>query len=95
MPLYRSSSFNSTGLEVTLNYGDSTTGSFASGVIGNDVATLAGIAVPNQQFAAMNATTNSVLELGATGILGLGFPTGSVIQNAVVEQDVGCFCRFQ
>ena len=59
-----------------MNYGDSTTGTYASGPIGSDVATVAGIAMLHQQFAAINSTTNPVIQYGASGIFGIGFPTG-------------------
>lgn len=57
-----------------MNYGDSTTGTFASGPVGKDVATIAGISILDQEFAAINDTTNPTVEFGAAGIFGLGFP---------------------
>jgi hypothetical protein len=76
LPRYSSSSLNASGLDVTMDYGDSKTGSYASGPIGSDTATIAGMAMLNQQFAAINATTNPTLQYGASGIFGVGFPGG-------------------
>jgi hypothetical protein len=88
-PSYSTSSFNNSGSSVTMNYGDSTTGTQASGPVGFDTATLAGIAIQDQSFAAVNATTNTVVQSGAAGIFGLGFPAGSVIQTTLVEAQTG------
>ncbi|KAJ3980813.1 aspartic peptidase domain-containing protein [Lentinula detonsa] len=88
-PSYPMSSFNASGSSVTMNYGDSTTGTNASGPIGFETATLAGIAIQSQLFAAVNETTNTVVQDGAAGIFGLGFPAGSDIQAAVVEAQSG------
>ena len=51
-----------------MQYGDSQTGTFARGVIGNDTVDLV---MHNQYFAAINT---SVMDVSAAGILGLGFP---------------------
>lgn len=75
-PKVPSASVNSTGAFVTLNYGDSQTGTFDQGPIGTDVATIAGIAMTGQRYAAVNATTNAIVKYGAAGIFGLGFPSG-------------------
>ncbi|KAJ3863436.1 aspartic peptidase domain-containing protein [Lentinula novae-zelandiae] len=88
-PSYPMTSFNASGSSVTMNYGDSTTGTKASGPIGFDSATLAGIAIQGQAFAAVNSTTNTVVQDGAAGIFGLGFPAGSDIQATVVEAQSG------
>ncbi|KAF9049443.1 aspartic peptidase domain-containing protein [Rhodocollybia butyracea] len=88
-PSYQLSSFNASGSSVTMNYGDSTTGTHASGPIGFDTATLAGIAIPVHPFTAVNSTTNTVIQDGAAGIFGLGFPAGSDIQAAVVQAQSG------
>jgi len=82
---YPIDSLNRSGVAVTLTYGDSKTGTFASGPVGTDTATLAGISMGDQQFGAINHTTNPTLQFGAVGIFGLGFPTGSVIQDGVVN----------
>jgi hypothetical protein len=76
LPRYSLSSFNASGPSVTMYYGDSKTGTYAGGPIGNDVTTIAGVAVPNQQFAAINSTSNPTIQYGAAGIFGLGFPSG-------------------
>ncbi|KIM73674.1 hypothetical protein PILCRDRAFT_722010 [Piloderma croceum F 1598] len=83
---YPASSLTSSGTNVTMSYGDSTTGTYASGPIGMDTATIAGLSVLNQQFAAIDNTTNSAVAFGAAGIFGLGFPSESVIQQSVVNQ---------
>jgi hypothetical protein len=70
-----------------MNYGDSTTGTFASGPIGKDIATIAGLSVANQQFAAIDNTSNPIVSFGATGIFGLGFPSESVIQQSLVNKE--------
>jgi hypothetical protein len=57
-----------------MQYGDSQTGTFARGVIGNDSVDLAGMTMHNQYFAAVNTTNTSVMDVNAAGILGLGFP---------------------
>jgi hypothetical protein len=60
-----------------MRYGDSTTGTFAAGSIASDTVAIAGVAINKQLYAAIEDTTNSVVQFGATGIFGLGFPTGS------------------
>jgi hypothetical protein len=60
---------------VTLNYGDSQTGTYASGPIGIETVTIAGLSLPNQTFAAIDNTTSSAVTFGAAGIFGLGFPS--------------------
>jgi hypothetical protein len=72
---YPALSLTSSGTNVTMSYGDSTTGTYASGPIGMDTATIAGLSVLNQQFAAIDNTTNSAVAFGAAGIFGLGFPS--------------------
>ena len=57
-----------------MQYGDSQTGTFARGMIGNDTVNLAGKKLQDHYFAAINMTNTSVLDVGAAGILGLGFP---------------------
>lgn len=80
---YPTTSFTPSGVSVTMNYGDSKTGTSASGPVGVDVATIAGVAISQQPFVAVNSTTNTLVQQGASGILGLGFPSGSVIQSAL------------
>ncbi|KAJ7739036.1 aspartic peptidase domain-containing protein [Mycena maculata] len=78
-----------TGANVTMNYGDSTTGTFASGPIAMDTVGIAGVAIDNQLFAAVSDTTNTVVEFGAAGIFGLGFPSESQVQGAQVSKQFG------
>jgi len=89
LPRYTSASLNYSGVDVTLDYGDSSTGTNALGPVGSDTVTIAGIAMLNQQFAAINSTTNPTIQYGASGIFGIGFPSGSVIQQEVVSHNFG------
>jgi hypothetical protein len=45
-----------------MRYGDSTTGTHASGPIAMDTISIAGVAIDNQLFAAINDTSNSGAE---------------------------------
>jgi len=87
------SSFNDSGSSVVMQFGDSTTGSRASGPIGFDTATVAGIAIQNQVFSAVNATNNNVVKYGAAGIFGLSFPSGSKIQESIVTDRSGALTQ--
>ncbi|KAJ3814829.1 aspartic peptidase domain-containing protein [Lentinula aff. lateritia] len=69
-----SSGFRSTTYPISLLYGDSRTGTHASGVIAIDSVAVASLNLKSQIFAAVNDTNTSVLETGCVGILGLGFP---------------------
>lgn len=80
-------SFTPTGGDVRLTYGDSTSGTFALGPVGQADATLAGLKITGQPFAAMNATNNTVLS-HAAGIFGLGFPSARCV--VVRGARVGC-----
>ena len=60
---------------MTMQYGDSTSGTFASGHVGKDQVTLAGLSVSDQQFVAIDNTTNPTVSFGDAGIFGLGFPS--------------------
>ncbi|KAH7909462.1 aspartic peptidase domain-containing protein [Hygrophoropsis aurantiaca] len=82
-PLYPLSTFHSTNLEAQLLYGDSMTGTHASGPIGFDTISLAGLVLENQYFAAINDTNTAVLETQSAGIFGLGFPLNSIVWNQV------------
>jgi len=62
-----------------MNYGDSTTGTYAGGPVGLEKATIAEVSITGQYFAAVNATNNTVVKSGAAGIIGLGFPAGRCI----------------
>ncbi|KAI0777454.1 acid protease [Trametes elegans] len=79
VPLYPGSALKSVGQDVRLLYGDSHTGTHASGPIGTDTVTIAGLSVPDQTFAAIVDTNTTVLDTGSAGILGLGFPPISLI----------------
>ncbi|KAF7315963.1 Peptidase A1 domain-containing protein [Mycena indigotica] len=82
-------SLSRTGANVTMRYGDSTTGTYATGNIAIDTVSIAGVAIENQLFAAIEDTTNAVVQFGAAGIFGLGFPTESQIQGAAVTKQFG------
>jgi hypothetical protein len=85
VPLYPQATFQSTGLDVQLLYGDSSTGTHAYGLIGKDSAGLAGLTLQDQYFAAINNTNTSVLESGSAGIFGVGFPINRrVIQYGIL-----------
>ncbi|KAI0777443.1 acid protease [Trametes elegans] len=79
VPLYPGTALKSVGQDVRLLYGDSHTGTHASGPIGTDTVTIAGLSVPDQTFAAIVDTNTTVLDTGSAGILGLGFPPISLI----------------
>jgi len=68
------SDMNSTGLDVSLLYGDSGTATYANGVIASGGVSLVEFQVLEQQYALINKTNAGVIESGASGILGLGFP---------------------
>ncbi|KAJ7091901.1 aspartic peptidase domain-containing protein [Mycena belliarum] len=78
-----------TGASVMMRYGDSTTGTYATGPIAMETVSIAGVAIEKQMFAAINDTTNAVVQFGAAGIFGLGFPSGSQIQGASVINQFG------
>ncbi|KAF8885385.1 aspartic peptidase domain-containing protein [Gymnopilus junonius] len=79
--VYPQASFKYSGVDVALLYGDSTTGTYADGKIGDDTISLAGVTLQNQYFSAINKTNTSLVETGSAGIFGLGFPINSVIWN--------------
>lgn len=83
---YPATNFQPAGVGATMNYGDSKTGTSASGPIGTDTASIAGITVSLQPFVSVNSTNNPIVSEGASGILGFGFPDGSVIQSALISQ---------
>lgn len=61
-------------MNVDLRYGDSRTGTHASGAIGKDTVGIAGLILENQALASINDTDTLILETGSAGIFGLGFP---------------------
>jgi hypothetical protein len=74
VPLYPLTSFQPSGLDVRLEYGDSLTGTFAQGLVGMDVIDLAGLRLQNQYLAAISETNTNVVQSGSAGVFGLGFP---------------------
>ncbi|KAH8835663.1 aspartic peptidase domain-containing protein [Flagelloscypha sp. PMI_526] len=78
-------SLNTSSVSVTMRYGDSTTGTQASGPVAFDTATIAGLTMTEQPFVAVNSTTSDIVKFGSAGIFGLGFPSGSVIQKTLVN----------
>ncbi|KAK7442722.1 hypothetical protein VKT23_015969 [Stygiomarasmius scandens] len=87
IPLYSPNAFEPTGLIAQLLYGDSFTGTHAFGPVGKDDLSFAGMTVSDQLFAAVNDTNTTVLQTGAAGILGLGFPVNSQIWFKNFEHD--------
>jgi len=85
MPPYPSSQLQPAGGSVSLLYGDSSTGTQATGPVGEDTGVIAGLSMPQQAFAAISDTNNTSVMNGASGIFGLGFPSGSQVQAAVVN----------
>lgn len=85
MPPYPSANIKPAGGTVNLLYGDSSTGTHASGPVAQDTTTVAGLAMPQQPFAAISDTNNTSVMQGANGIFGLGFPSGSEVQAAVIN----------
>ncbi|KAF8074076.1 aspartic peptidase domain-containing protein [Lyophyllum atratum] len=84
---YPMASAKSTQTNISLQYGDSTTGTSASGVVGLDTATIAGIAMTNQAVGLINITNNQIVQFEAAGIFGLGFPT--LVEEARVVDKFG------
>jgi len=86
-PAYATGSARLTGASVDLRYGDSDTGTHAEGPVVLDTVGLAGISMEDQPFAAVNDTNNSAVDHGSAGLFGLGFPSQSFVQGAVVNQN--------
>ncbi|TFK34791.1 aspartic peptidase domain-containing protein [Crucibulum laeve] len=80
---YPESSLISAGADVSMFYGDSSTGTHAFGSVGLDTATIAGVTMTQQSFGLVNDTNNQIVQFSTAGIFGLGFPSGSKIQEAV------------
>lgn len=85
VPLYPQTTFEPSGLTVQLLYGDSRTGTHATGPIGKDTAGIAGLTLQDQYLAAIVDTNTTVLETGSAGILGLGFPAISVVWRQLIQ----------
>ncbi|KAH9837973.1 acid protease [Rhodofomes roseus] len=88
VPLYSIASLNDTGLDVLLLYGDSRTGTYASGPIGQDSVGIGGLSVASQTFAAANSTNTTIFQTGSAGILGLGFPPISLMWRERLQADL-------
>ncbi|KZT73901.1 acid protease [Daedalea quercina L-15889] len=86
---YSTATMQLTGATVNLTYGDSTTGTFASGPVVLDEVTLAGLSMRMQPLAAVSDTDNDAVLNGGAGIIGLGFPSQSNIQNQAVNEKFG------
>jgi len=84
-PTYLSAGIKLAGGSVNLSYGDSLTGTHANGPVAQDIVAIAGLSMPRQPFAAISDTNNSGLTYGASGIFGLGFPSGSLVQAAAID----------
>ncbi|TFY64841.1 hypothetical protein EVG20_g5810 [Dentipellis fragilis] len=87
MPAYPASQIQPAGGSVTLQYGDSLTGTHAKGPVAQDTASIAGLSMPQQPFAAISDTNNTSVMNGANGIFGLGFPSSrcSQVQATVIN----------
>ena len=72
---YKTATGRNTGAEVNLRFGDSTTGTHASGPVVLDTVALAGLSMENQPIAAINNTNNNAVRFGTAGLIGLGFPS--------------------
>lgn len=72
---YKTATARNTGAEVNLRFGDSTTGTHASGPVVLDTVALAGLSLEDQPFAAINDTNNNAARYGTAGLIGLGFPS--------------------
>ncbi|EJC99086.1 acid protease [Fomitiporia mediterranea MF3/22] len=79
-PLYPSQGLERVA-DVKLRYGDSRTGTHATGVIGAEKVGVAGFIIDKQFFAAINDTNTTIQETGSVGICGLGFPVNSLLWN--------------
>lgn len=72
---YATATARHTEAGVNLQFGDSTTGTHASGPVVLDTVALAGLSMEDQPFAAINDTNNSAAQHGTAGLIGLGFPS--------------------
>ncbi|KAI8978756.1 acid protease [Trametes punicea] len=83
-PYDATKTFRPSGNTVTLHFGDSTTGTHATGPVGRDTVTLAALTLENQTLAAVDDTDNSAVTNGGAGIMGLGFFAQSFVQEAAI-----------
>ena len=74
MPTYPSANIKPAGGLVDLLYGDSSTGTHASGPVARDVGAIAGLSMAQQAFVAVSDTNSTAVMQGTNGIFGLGFP---------------------
>ncbi|THH32199.1 hypothetical protein EUX98_g2000 [Antrodiella citrinella] len=88
VPLYPHATFQPAGMDVNLLYGDSHTGTHASGPIGKDKVGIASLRVKDQYFAAIIDTNTTVLETGSAGIFGIGFPPISVLWRQLLQAEL-------
>ncbi|KAF8582572.1 acid protease [Ramaria rubella] len=91
-PQISSSSLKASGVDVQLNYGDSSHPTFASGSIGSGTVSVAGLSLDNQFLAACDKTNTNLSAQGLSGIFGIGFPSplaGSVIFAQLLGQSLG------
>jgi hypothetical protein len=102
MPRYPSASIKPAGGPVNLRYGDSLTGTHASGTVAQDVAAIAGLSMSQQVFVAVWDTNITAVMYGANGIFGLGFPGGRCVMNdqfcrpcIYVQRQPSASCRHQ
>ncbi|KAI0770023.1 aspartic peptidase domain-containing protein [Fomes fomentarius] len=84
---YDTKSFKPSGGSVSLQYGDSVSGTHASGPVGRDKVTLAALTLADQTLAAVSDTDNTAVSNGGAGILGLGFPSQSFVQAAAINAE--------
>ncbi|TCD64132.1 hypothetical protein EIP91_004513 [Steccherinum ochraceum] len=73
------------GGEVHMKFGDSKTRTHAAGPVVFDTVSVAGISMADQPFAAINETDSSAVLNGGAGIFGLGFPSQSLVEAAVIN----------
>jgi hypothetical protein len=86
MPAYPSAHITPAGGAVNLQYGDSTSGTYASGPVAQDVAAIAGLSMSQQTFMAVSDTNNTAVMADTNGIIGLGFPSARYVLDVF-------FCR--
>lgn len=73
----KSQSSLTTDLYIDMKYGDSHSGTYASGTIGFDMVALHdGLNLARQPLGLIDDTTNLLVQYNASGIIGLGFPAG-------------------
>ena len=71
---YPQASFQYSGVDTQLWYGNATIHTAVSGKIGKDTVALAGLTLQDQYFIAVNQTNTTLGLTGSSGIFGLGFP---------------------